>query len=987
MNSLKVVVLLLGSAAASYVAIRLYLRFALDKHVLDVPNERSSHRVPTPRGGGVAFAAVFLISAGVLGATKTLFPQETLAIMTGLSLAVVGYLDDMRNVSIRTRLMIQIVSVCAAVAALTMLHIPGESHSSALLVGCVVLCQAFGLTWMINLTNFMDGIDGITSIEVVTVSAVCAALIMFRHGFTVPALLFVLLGVTVAPFLLFNWMPARMFMGDAGSTFLGFTLGILSMIAVARHELSLFVPVIVFGVFVIDATMTLVTRMLRKERWYLPHNTHAFQILARRFDHKSVSSAVGIVNLVWLAPFAMAAEVDPQHGVLYVVIALAPLAVLSRMVGAGQPESGSAVESTATQTKHSLARIAAFAGHHSSALRLLSIAILSVACVCGALVLHFDGTIPNGIRSSLFVIVAIWSACQCFLLVCFRIHRSEWRFTSMEDFPRLIGTSLLASLVGAVAVKTVLHMQGLILARPVYIFELILSILAFSGLQIFSNFAFRLEGMLLPNSERQSVLICSADAGGVSILSEIRRRFPKYHPVGFIDDRPEVKGMSLSGLRVLGSTSELNGIIKRHGVHHVLINASPLSTETADAMNKKCREENIELRTVPSLADSDAAMQRHPDRQIAPGKWLRGHVGIDCSLIASNLEGRVAMVTGAASLLGSELCRQIAAFRPSAIVGCETSEPGLFFLERELHHQFPSVNFIPCLGGVENWQRLAEVLASSRPDVVYHAAAYKRVGLMEHNICEAIEHNVIATEMLLRACTLHGVTSFVMLSTEEVACPTSLMDATRRAAEMVVMASSSSSLKCASIRVGRIVGSPDITDDVSRGQSWVRPSIVAHSSMQPGSIPVDEAAQLVLQASSFRMRHEVFVLKAEAAARNYSQSGQVFGADVSRTVSAVVSESTRLWPDHKDSGEHTLSTTHSSIHIIQDAMSRSTDVIAVVEQLRIVCERRSAVNALKILMAIVPDYSPRQEVLNAVTSADKISTPSASRVLGSVSGF
>ncbi len=157
------------------------------------------------------------------------------------------------------------------------------------------------LAWLINLTNFMDGIDGIAGAEAVTVARICCALSTMAHGVNVVALLFAVLAASATGFLIWNWYPARIFMGDAGSGFLGFCFGALTLLAAFRSALSPF-PLILLGVFVIDASLTLAKRILRRDQWYAPHRSHAFQHLARRFGHECTTLFVIAVNLLWLAP-------------------------------------------------------------------------------------------------------------------------------------------------------------------------------------------------------------------------------------------------------------------------------------------------------------------------------------------------------------------------------------------------------------------------------------------------------------------------------------------------------------------------------------------------------------------------------------------------------------------------------------------------------------------------------------------------------------
>jgi len=1005
MNNLMIVMLVVVSPAISYCGIAMYLRFALAKQLLDVPNERSSHTVPTPRGGGVAFAVVFTVATAVLGGTRILAPQETLAILAGVLVAAVGYWDDRQDVKLRTRLLVQILSACIAVAALSTLHLPGQASSSSLVIATLIIVEIVGLTWVLNLTNFMDGIDGIVAIEIVSVTVICAALIVFRHGITIPAVLFTLFGAIVAPFLLFNWSPAKIFMGDVGSGFLGFTFGTLSLIAVARHQLLLLSPMILFGVFIVDATTTLITRMIRHELWYAPHRTHAYQILARRHGHKLVAGCVGLINFVWLTPLAVAAEHDSHHSLLYVLIAFVPLAVASYLVRTAEErtkiESVSAVSvdgiqnglSLSTSTENKGYRLPKGFGElvrrYASFFQIISIAIVTVECVYAAFLLHFDGQIPSSTRTVLSEVVVLWTVCQSLILVCFRVHRSHWRFTSAEELPQLVAISLLASAIGSITAGIAMRMHGLVIPRPVYLVEALLSILGFVGLRIFSRLIFGLTGVMLPRNARQSILICSADVSGVSILSEIRRGFPNYRPVGFIDDRAEMRGVSVCGLRVLGSAADLKKLVKKHSIHHVLISAKPSSDNAVNAVREKCREENVELRVVSSFAEHNVELQQRLIRDFAIEELLgRQPISIDNALVSVKLEGRVVMVTGAAGSIGSELCRQIAMFRPSAIVGYEISETALFFLERELSERFPSVTFIPCIGSVQNGQRLAEVLAGFRPEVVYHAAAYKHVPLMEQHLFEAIENNITATQILLRACEIHDVKTFVMISTDKAVRPTSLMGATKRIAELIVRASSSQTLTCVSTRFGNVLGSNGSVIPIFRNQILAGgPVKVTHPSMIRYFMTIPEAAQLVLQASSLGVRNEIYVLAmgepvriVDLADRMIRLMGYSPGKEIAIEFTGM-RPGEKLYEELSAAEEETVPTSHPKIFVFKDTAIRSTDVLAQVEQLKAACEGRHAMSTLKLLQSVVPDYTPSKELLAAVAMLDVVPMPAELSIL------
>ena len=324
----------LAGALLTYIFIRLFLRAG----VLDAPNERSSHTRPTPRGGGLSVVIVFLVFLLVYprlvdGAPDAAIWQALL--VGGVIIAAVGILDDLNHVPARWRFMVHLVAVVLTLSILPSLpEIPVFGLNIKLEVfGYAVL--AIMLVWFINLFNFMDGIDGIAGVEAITALS-GAALVMFIHGQGDWLFLFGFLAASVAGFLLWNWPPAKVFMGDACSGFLGFTLGVLAITSSTDGVINVWSWLILFGVFVVDATTTLVMRILRGERWIEAHRNHAYQILSRRFNsHRKVSVGVLVINVVWLLPFAILAAQYPYWAAVICIAALLPLLIIAIRVGAG----------------------------------------------------------------------------------------------------------------------------------------------------------------------------------------------------------------------------------------------------------------------------------------------------------------------------------------------------------------------------------------------------------------------------------------------------------------------------------------------------------------------------------------------------------------------------------------------------------------------------------------------------------------------------
>lgn len=316
-------------------------RYAVARRLLDIPNPRSSHVVATPRGGGVAIVLAVLaglLGAGFLGAVE--WPLIAGLAGSGAVVASVGFLDDHGHVARRWRLIAHVVG-----AAWVLLWIgplpPGLLFGSVAGAGWF----AYGIAgvyivWLLNLTNFMDGIDGLAAVEVITVSL--SGVVLYQ--LTVPGerdwLPALLLAAGAAGFLAWNWPPAKIFMGDAGSGFLGLMLSALSLQAASVAPQLFWSWVILLGVFIVDATVTLMRRTLRGDRFYDPHRTHAYQHAAQRWGtHRRVTLSVAAVNLAWLLPIALLVARGTLAGMIGAVIAAAPLVVVALWLGAGRPQT------------------------------------------------------------------------------------------------------------------------------------------------------------------------------------------------------------------------------------------------------------------------------------------------------------------------------------------------------------------------------------------------------------------------------------------------------------------------------------------------------------------------------------------------------------------------------------------------------------------------------------------------------------------------
>ena len=327
-------------AVISFLLTAALRRYALARSIIDIPNSRSSHTIPTPRGGGVAIVLTFLASIPVFGIFEMVPWQQLMAIGGGgAAVAVIGFMDDHGHIAARWRLLGHFGAGVWALAWLGGLPPITLFGTSLNLHWVGHFLAAVYLVWLLNLYNFMDGIDGIASVEALSVCLSACLL----YGFSDAQDLIwgpTMLAAAVVGFLCWNFPPARIFMGDAGSGFLGITLGVLSLQAAWISPELLWAWVILLGVFVVDATFTLIRRLLRGDKVYEAHRSHAYQFASRRFGkHLPVTLAVGAINLFWLLPVAYAVTRLGLDGAWGVLIAYAPLIILAVKFHAGKLET------------------------------------------------------------------------------------------------------------------------------------------------------------------------------------------------------------------------------------------------------------------------------------------------------------------------------------------------------------------------------------------------------------------------------------------------------------------------------------------------------------------------------------------------------------------------------------------------------------------------------------------------------------------------
>lgn len=335
--SAQLIVLCVGVFILAMVLTAALRRYALSHSLIDIPNQRSSHNVPTPRGGGVAIVLSFFLVLAALGWAQYITTTHTIALIgSGFCIALVGFLDDHGHIAARWRL---VAHFCSAAWLLYWLGglPPLDIFSFTLASGIFsFVIGVFYVVWLLNLYNFMDGIDGLASAQAISVT-IGGVLLYFLVNEPQFALLPVTLACAVAGFLVWNFPPAKIFMGDAGSGFLGVILAGLSIQAGWVQPQLFFSWLILLGVFIVDATLTLLMRLIRGQKVYEAHRSHAYQHAAIRYrSHFIVTMVVLVINIVWLLPMAYLVAMQTVTGAAGMLIAYIPLLLLAIWFRAGR---------------------------------------------------------------------------------------------------------------------------------------------------------------------------------------------------------------------------------------------------------------------------------------------------------------------------------------------------------------------------------------------------------------------------------------------------------------------------------------------------------------------------------------------------------------------------------------------------------------------------------------------------------------------------
>ena len=335
LNSMSLLLLCSLLFLGSAIITGLFRRIAQKIQLIAVPVSRSAHSSLVPVGGGISIVALILLVVAYNYFTGRIPANEFSALMAGLVIACIGIVDDVKQLGVRWRIPAQFLASTYVVYCLG--DVPAIDFGFFSFPESILLnvLAVFALVWLLNLYNFMDGIDGIAATELIAVNVVSLLIVVSSDA--VLTLLSASFAAAAGGFLLWNWAPAKIFMGDVGSSFIGFTLGVMALLSLFHGSMTVWTWVLLLGVFIVDATLTLFVRVRRKKRWHEGHASHAYQNAARRYkSHTKVTITVVMINLFWLGPLAWLSMQYPKMGLVITIVGLLPLLLLAKRFGAGQ---------------------------------------------------------------------------------------------------------------------------------------------------------------------------------------------------------------------------------------------------------------------------------------------------------------------------------------------------------------------------------------------------------------------------------------------------------------------------------------------------------------------------------------------------------------------------------------------------------------------------------------------------------------------------
>jgi len=606
---------------------------------------------------------------------------------------------------------------------------------------------------------------------------------------------------------------------------------------------------------------------------------------------------------------------------------------------------------------------------------LLGDAVLVILAYYGAYLVRFDGHVPPfylaGFKQTILWVVFLKLLCFHF----FRQYKGMWRYTSILDIFDLLKACFVSSAVMAMLLLLTVRFSGF--ARGVFIIDFVLTFLFVGGFRVAirlfysrMNGEIKVPALWTSRTDAKNILLVGAGDAGEKLLREIiATSNGDYYVVGFLDDDRQKLKRSIHGVPVLGTIDSIQKVVKKNKIDEIIISIPSAKGEQMRRIVSFCKETGKRFRTVPGiweLIEGKVSVKRVRDVTVAD-LLGREEVHLDEKEIRDYLQGKRILVTGAGGSIGSELVRQICRFDPEKLGLLDFSEFNLYKVAIECAQRFESVKTASCLVDIKDAEAVEKTFREFRPDVVFHAAAYKHVPMQELNPWQAVSNNVRGTRNLVEASARHGVTRFVLVSTDKAVRPSNVMGATKRVAEMLTecMNGRTGSTFMA-VRFGNVLGSsgsviPLFQDQILRGS----PVTVTHEEVTRYFMSIPEAAQLILQAGAMGRGSEIFILDMGKPVRIIDMARDLIRLSGFEPETDIPIQITGLRPGEKlyeeliTEGEGIVNTNHKKILVLQGNTCDRETLESHIDELLAVARGYDAGEIKKKLKEIVPEYTPQ----------------------------
>ena len=604
--------------------------------------------------------------------------------------------------------------------------------------------------------------------------------------------------------------------------------------------------------------------------------------------------------------------------------------------------------------------------------------LLSLAYFLSYLI-RFEGKIPP--ETFLNIKHTIWLVIPLKLLVLFgfKLYKGMWRYTSINDLLNLIKATFVSSTIIILAILYFHRFEGY--PRSVFIIDAVLTLFFIGGIRLFirlvhqmptSNFTSMPRFPFFQNTREglKRLLIIGAGDAGEKILRELHGNPRlKYNAVGFVDDDPKKHRMQIHGVPVLGHIDQLSNLVKEVEVDELLIAIASTTRKEMRRIVDACEKTGLRFKTLPSMGELiNGKLTVKSIRDVAYEDLMgREAVQLEVEKIGEYLKDKTILVTGAGGSIGSELCRQTARFFPKNLILFDCTENNLFEIQMELSRDFPYLRYTPILANVLNQEVLRKVFLKYRPEVVFHAAAYKHVPMMELNPWEAIFTNIKGTQSLIEVVKEFEADRFVFVSTDKAVRPSNVMGASKRIAELLTQCYDVcvNPTRFMSVRFGNVIGSsgsviPLFKRQIEKGG----PLTVTHPEVTRYFMTIPEAAQLILQAGAMGEGGEIFILDMGSPIKILDLARDLirlsgFDPDEDIEIKFIgLRPGEKLYEELITEGEGIFLTRHEKISVLRKEPCDLDWLKDKIEELVVVAERQDAVGIKKKLKEILPEYQP-----------------------------